>query len=101
VRAVLHAHPPWTVAFFHYFDRLDIFSFEARHYLGSIKVIPQDSPTVSDTKPVSAALEHANIVVLKDHGVVSVGKDFRGPFGLIELLEEQAKVNLMMKRPKA
>ncbi len=97
VKAVLHAHPPYTVAFFHYFDNLDIFSFEARHYLGRLEVIPQASPTVSDTKPVIAAFERAALVVLKDHGVVSVGKDFREAFGLIELLEEQAKVNLVVK----
>ncbi|MCK4390215.1 MAG: class II aldolase/adducin family protein [Desulfobacterales bacterium] len=99
--AILHAHSPCTVAFFHYFESLDIFSFEGRFYLGNIKVIPQVTPVVSDTKPVTEALEDSNIVVLRDHGVVSVGKDFKEPFGLIELLEEQAKINLIMRRLKA
>ena len=97
LRVVLHAHPPYTVAFFHYFDSLDIFSFEAEFYLGNIKVIPQVSPTVTDTKPVVEAFQNSNIAVLKDHGVVSVGKDFKEPFSLIELLEEQAKVNLTVR----
>ncbi|MDY6990464.1 MAG: class II aldolase/adducin family protein [Thermodesulfobacteriota bacterium] len=95
---ILHAHPPFTVALFHYFESLDIFSFEAKFYLGNVGVIPQDSPTVTDTKPVVEALKGSQIVVLKDHGVVSVGKDFKEPFSLIELLEEQAKVNLTMRR---
>jgi len=98
---ILHAHPPYTVALFHYFNSLDIFSFEAKFYLGNVAVIPQDGPTVTDTKPVVEALRGSQIVVLKDHGVVSVGRDFKEPFSLIELLEEQAKVNLTMRRPPA
>jgi L-fuculose-phosphate aldolase len=98
---ILHAHPPFTVAFFHYFERLDIFSFEAKSYLGNLTVIPQEGPTVTDTRPVLEALNTSPIAVLKDHGVVSVGKGFKEPFSLIELLEEQAKVNLTMRRMPA
>jgi len=97
-KVILHAHSPFTVALFHYFESLDIFSFEAECYLGNVTVIPQDSPTVTDTKPVVEALGGSQIVVLKNHGVVSVGRDFKEPFSLIELLEEQAKVNLTMRR---
>ena len=43
VKVVLHSHSPYTVAFFHYFGRLDIFSFEAKFYLGEIKVVPQEA----------------------------------------------------------
>ena len=98
IRVVLHAHPTATVAFFHFFKNLDIFSFEARFYLASLKVIPQDTPTVIDTKPILEALEVSNIVVLKNHGVISIGKDFKSSFGLIELLEEQSKINLLLNK---
>lgn len=97
IKVVLHSHSPFSTAFFHYFDKLDIFSFEARFYLGDIPVIPQETPTVTDTKPLLSALESSNLVILKNHGVVSVGRDFKEAFSLIELLEEQAKVNLMLK----
>jgi len=97
INVILHAHPPFTIAFFHYFDKLDIFSFEAKFYLGSIKVIPQDTPIVIDTAPILEALDTSNIVVLKNHGIISVGKKFKEAFSLIELLEEQAKVNILMK----
>ena len=97
IRVVLHAHPPFTVAFFHYFDNLDIFSFEAKFYLGDIKVVPQETPTVTQIEPVLKELENSNIVVLKDHGAVSVGEDFKSAFSLIELLEEQTRVNLVLK----
>ena len=94
---VLHTHSPFSTAFFHYFDKLDIFSFEAKFYLGDVKVIPQETPTVTDIKPVLEALENGNIVVLKNHGIISVGKNFKEAFSLIELLEEQAKVNITIR----
>jgi len=96
-RVVLHSHSPYTVAFFHYFKKLDFFSFEAKFYLGDIKVIPQSSPTVTDTEPVISALDNNNIVVIGDHGVVAMGEDFKEAFSLIELLEEQAKVNFLVR----
>ncbi len=97
-KVIIHAHSPYTTALFYYFDKLDVFSFEAKFYLGNIKAIPQDTPTVTDVEPVLKELENSNIVVLSQHGVVSVGADFKEAFSLIELLEEQAKVNLFIKR---
>lgn len=97
IRVVLHAHPPYTTAFFNYFDKLDIFSFETKFYLGDIAVVAQDTPTVAEPGPVIRELENGNIVVLKKHGVVAIGGNFKETFSLIELLEEQAKVNLMLK----
>jgi L-fuculose-phosphate aldolase len=94
-KVVLHAHPPYTIAFFHYFDALEIFSLEARVYLDNIKVIPQDTPSVTKVEPVLKALQDCKIVVLKDHGVVSIGSSFKEAFSLIELLEGQAEVNLL------
>ncbi|MBD3245779.1 MAG: hypothetical protein GF333_02085 [Candidatus Omnitrophica bacterium] len=99
--AVVHAHSPWTTAFFHYYRTLEIFSFEARFYLGQLPVIAQETPTVTDPEPVLNALDTANIVVLQHHGVVTAGKDFREAASLVELLEEQARVNLMLRRPFA
>ncbi|MFH1901209.1 MAG: class II aldolase/adducin family protein [Candidatus Omnitrophota bacterium] len=99
-RVVLHAHPSYTIAFFHYFDKLEIFSFETKFYLGGIKAITQTTPTVTEIEPVLAALESNNIVVLKNHGVVAMGGSFKEAFSLIELLEEQAKVNLIVQKPE-
>lgn len=99
-KVVLHAHSPFSTAFFHYFDKLDIFSFEAKFYLGGLKIISQETPTVTDLVPVLTALESSNITVLKNHGIISVGKDFKEALSLIELLEEQAKVNMVIRGSK-
>ncbi len=95
-QVVIHSHSPFTTAFFHHFKQLDIFSFEAKFYLGDVKVVAQTGPTVTDVDPVIEELMDNNIVVLGDHGVVAIGRDFKSAFSLIELLEEQCKVNLIL-----
>ncbi len=97
VEVIVHAHPVYATAFFSHYKKLEIFSFESELYLKKLGVIPQDGINVTDTGPVLSALEDNCIVVLKNHGVVSVGKDFKSAFGLIELLEAQAKVNLILR----
>lgn len=93
INVVIHAHSPYSTAFFHYFDKLDIFSFEAKFYLGNVPVISQKTPTVTDVTPVIRAMEESSIVILGNHGVVSMGKDFKEAFSFLELLEEQAKIS--------
>jgi L-fuculose-phosphate aldolase len=93
INVVIHAHSPYSTAFFHYFDKLDIFSFEAKFYLGNVPVISQKTPTVTDVAPVIRAMEASNIVILGNHGVVAMGKDFKEAFSFLELLEEQAKIS--------
>lgn len=100
MKVVLHSHSPYTTAFFHYFDELEIFSFETSFYLGKIKVISQELPTIINLEPVIKNLEMTNIVVLKEHGVVAIGENFKAAFSLIELLEEQARVNFLIKSVK-
>lgn len=97
ISVVLHAHSPYSTAFFYYYDKLDVFSFEAQFYLGDVPIVEQDTPTVTDITPIVNALSKSNIVVLKNHGVVAVGKNFKEACSLIELLEEQAKVNLLIQ----
>jgi len=96
-KVVFHAHPAYTTAFYHYFDSLEIFSYEAKLYLGDIKAIPQETPAITDISPVLNALENNKIVVLENHGVVSMGANFKEAFSYIESLEEQAKVNLLIQ----
>ena len=96
-KAVLHAHPPFTVAFFHYFKKLNNIFLESKYYLKNIKVITQKTINITKVKPVLSALAESSIVVIKDHGVISIGDNFKEAFGLIELVEEQARINFFMK----
>jgi L-fuculose-phosphate aldolase len=96
---VIHVHSPYTTYYFHYFDTLNFISFEEKFNLGNIIAIPQATPTVTDISPVINALEKNDIVVLKNHGVVAIGKNFVSTFSLIELLEINVRLNLMSPGP--
>lgn len=97
VNAAIHAHPPFATAFYCKFLNLDIFSYEARLYMSNVPVIYQDGPIVTDINPVLDALNTSNIVVLKKHGVVSVGSSLKEAFSWIEMLEETCKVNIALR----
>ncbi len=97
VNAVIHAHPAFTTAFYSNFKNLEINNFEARLYLSNITALEQDGPIVTNVKPVLKALETSNIVVLKRHGIVSIGSDFKQAFSLTQMLDETCKVNIALQ----
>jgi L-fuculose-phosphate aldolase len=93
--AVIHAHPPYTTHYFHSHESLTPITLEERVYLGKVSATAQKTPTITDLVSVHQALESNDIVVIKDHGVVAVGEDFKYTFSLIELLETNARVRLI------
>jgi L-fuculose-phosphate aldolase len=92
---VIHAHPPYTVHYFYHHESLDPITLEERVYLGKVKAITQETPTITNLDPIQQALENNDIVVIKDHGVVAIGEDFKYTFSLIELLEVNARLRLI------
>lgn len=96
-KIVLHAHPPFTNLYFSRFNKLKKIDFESQVYLKDFKIVPQQGPNVLDSKPVIEALEKSNIAVLKNHGAVSIGSDFKTSFSLIEILEKQAKLSTILR----
>jgi L-fuculose-phosphate aldolase len=92
---VIHAHPPYTVHYFYHYENLIPITLEERVYLGKVSAIAQKTPTITDLDAVHQALENNDIVVIKDHGVVATGADFKHTFSLIELLEINARLRLI------
>lgn len=94
---LIHAHPNYSNAYFAKFDKVELFTFEAKFFLADIPVIPQQTPKIADLEAVLNGLERSNIVVLKNHGVLAMGEDFKEAFSYIEYLEEAAKANLLIR----
>jgi L-fuculose-phosphate aldolase len=90
-QTLIHAHPPLINGYFAVAKGLKALTFETKFYLGEVPVIPQETPTVTDTAPVIAALKENNLVVLKNHGVVSMADKFSDALSLIEALEEAVR----------
>jgi ribulose-5-phosphate 4-epimerase/fuculose-1-phosphate aldolase len=95
IKAVVHTHPTYTNGFFLSNEILEPKTFEAKFYLGTVKSVPQSTPSVTAMEPVVKELKASNIVVLRNHGVVAMGPDLFYAFVLIQELEEQTKVELV------
>lgn len=71
---------------------LKALTFETQFYLGNILVVKQKTLTVTRPKQVIDALKRNNLVVIKNHGVLSVGEEFIDVLYLIETLEAAVRV---------
>jgi len=92
VKTIIHCHPPLTNGYFAAANRLKALTFEAKCCLGNVPAVKQYTPTVMSPGLVLAALKKNKIVVLKNHGVVSIADNFQDALGHIETLEEAIKV---------
>jgi L-fuculose-phosphate aldolase len=93
--AVVHVHAPSTLTLIESAQNIKPLTFEAEIFLGNVPVVPQQAPNVTDNEAVTAALALNNIVILKNHGVVSIGETIWDAFFLAELLEETARMNIL------
>jgi len=90
-KAVIHCHPALSNGYFAVCSDLKALTFETKLYLGNIPVIEQETPAVTNPQAVVEALKNNSLVFLKNHGVVSIGADFREALHLIEVLEEAVR----------
>jgi len=90
-RVVIHCHPPLLNGYFAAYSSLKALSFETKFYLGEIPVVEQDTPTVTKPELVIEALKTNNVVILKNHGSIAIGSEFKDALNLTEALEEAVK----------
>jgi L-fuculose-phosphate aldolase len=91
-KTVIHCHPPLTNGYFSVSSKLKNLTFESKLYLGDVPVINQETPSITKPESVVEALKTNNLAVIKNHGVVALGDDFKHSFDLIETLEEAVKI---------
>lgn len=89
---IIHCHPPLVNGYFSVYSELKNLTFESQVYLGDVAVISQETPSITKPELVIEALKANNLVVIKNHGVVSIGQNFKEAQDLIETLEEAVKV---------
>ncbi|MBI2991867.1 MAG: class II aldolase/adducin family protein [Deltaproteobacteria bacterium] len=94
-KAVIHVHPPMTLTFSLSHRSFVPLSFEEKYTIGEVPVIPQETPTVTDTARVVEELRLRPIVILQGHGTVAIGKDLKEAFLLTDLLEEAVHCQLV------
>ncbi|MEW6101116.1 MAG: class II aldolase/adducin family protein [Candidatus Omnitrophota bacterium] len=87
-KVVIHCHPSLVNAYFALYPEIKPLTFESKIYLGNIPVVAQDTPAITRPEEVISALKTNNLVVIKNHGVVSIADKFSDALYLIETLEE-------------
>ncbi len=100
-KAIIHAHPPMVLAFSLSHRSFVPLSFEEKYTIGEVPILPQETPTVTETERVVEELSLRPIVILQGHGTVAVGRDLREAFLLTDLLEEAVHCQFFKDETKA
>jgi L-fuculose-phosphate aldolase len=97
VRAICHAHSPWSTAFAAAGRDLDgNLLTETAQLLPRVPVAPRALPGTADVAAsVVPFIRDNDAVLLGCHGVVAVGNDLRAAFDLLQTVERLAQVTLL------
>lgn len=105
VRAVVHAHPQYTIALTSSGHDLAPMFADALIYMGStvphLDYITVTTPELAQA--VGEAIKDANCLVLRNHGSVTVGENLKQAFWRALTVEEAARIqvlSLMIGRPR-
>ncbi len=96
VNAVVHTHSPIATGFSfanEKIERMEGFGPIQSQFIPSIEYYSPGSVELAET--VSKALEKTDAIILKDHGVVTLGKNLDEASLLAEFIEESAKTQFI------
>ena len=98
VGAVVHTHSPITTGFAFSDEKIRRFEGFGPIEDEFLKVVDYHPPGSSDlANTVSEGLLNQDVVVLKDHGMVAVGKNLDEATLLAEFVEDSAKIQFVKK----
>jgi len=99
VRAVVHAHPPYTLALeITGHDFSEVHLVEAALFLGEIKLVPFAVPGTEEVpEKLAPFLSEGQIFVLSRHGAVTLGKSLDEALNLMCILEKVSRVVWLAK----
>jgi L-fuculose-phosphate aldolase len=100
VNVVIHVHPPYATAIAAKHDELPLVTNHAKGYL---KHVPTIGAAGSGSELLADyVIEQYNdpervAILMKEHGIITVGDSFNKAFYLAEMLEDTAKIALFSK----
>ncbi|MGC9153690.1 MAG: class II aldolase/adducin family protein [Vulcanisaeta sp.] len=100
VKFILHTHPPNILALTQAGFKIDLTFSEAISYVGNVAEVPYLKPGSAElAEAVSRAISRKDVtaVILKNHGLVTVGSTPYEALNRAEVLENLAYITLMMK----
>ncbi len=103
-RAVVHAHPPHTVALSLHLKSIEPIDWEGKEIVGNIPVIDIEKPSASEelASTLGDILTKTPIAIVKGHGVFSSANDLFEAYKFISVLEHSCRIiSLEVKNGKA
>ncbi|MCL2109204.1 MAG: class II aldolase/adducin family protein [Oscillospiraceae bacterium] len=96
IGAVIHAHPPTATGYAVANKALDGYTMiEAVLTIGSVPVTPYGTPSTHEVpEAIAPYLQEHDVLLLQNHGALSVGADLLTAFYRMETLELWAKISL-------
>ncbi len=98
INAIVHAHPTFATAFTAMKNRINInLTAEATAILAEPVVVPyalMGTKKLADL--VAVYIEKSDILLLENHGVLTIGKTLLQAFDKIEVLENAARMTLIV-----
>lgn len=96
IGAVLHAHPPTATGYAVAGKSLDDYSMiETVITIGSVPLTPYGTPSTSEVPDsIAPYLQHHDVLLLQNHGALTVGADLMTAYYRMETLELFAKISL-------
>jgi L-fuculose-phosphate aldolase len=96
IGAVIHAHCPITTALATFEIPYRIISYEAADLISSMEIMPYIKfGTQEFADAVGNLIKKADIIVVKNHGLISVGKDLKEAFFRLEAVEHNSLMLLI------
>jgi L-fuculose-phosphate aldolase len=104
INSVIHLHPPHCIALSIASDKFPLVTLTAKKTIGKVPMVPALEPGSGELAQhvieSFAQNQDSTAVVLKEHGIVTIGQDLTKAFYIAELLEHEAKICLLLKHLK-
>jgi L-fuculose-phosphate aldolase len=96
IRALAHVHPPYATAYANRMLPLPLVTVSARLNLKHVPCVECAIPGSSELRDLVSAGLSANpgvrAILMKEHGILTLGKDLMEAFYLADLVEDTAKI---------
>ncbi|RLJ70724.1 L-fuculose-phosphate aldolase [Hydrogenivirga caldilitoris] len=93
-RAVVHAHPVYTLLVSYEKEEVVPVDSEGREILGSVPVLELEKPSASDelAERASSSLKYLPVVIVRGHGVFAAADELYKAYSFISTLEQSCKI---------
>ncbi len=94
VKAVVHAHAPYTVAVSLNSERIEFLDSESKFILGEVSVLRAENVIASDevAEKIVNYFKTSKAVIVRSHGPFTVGKNLEEAFMYLSALENSCKI---------